>query len=97
MKIIGIYKITSPTNRIYIGQSVNIIKRKSDYKSLCNCNEQHKLFNSLKKYGFKKHKFEIIHTCTPQDIDELEIYYISLYDSCNKNNWIKYKRRWREW
>ena len=27
MKVIGIYKITSPSNRIYIGQTVDFIKR----------------------------------------------------------------------
>lgn len=30
--MIGIYKITSPTNKIYIGQSVNIEKRLKSYK-----------------------------------------------------------------
>ena len=29
--MIGIYKITSPTNRVYIGQSVNIKKRFRSY------------------------------------------------------------------
>jgi hypothetical protein len=29
--MIGIYKITSPTDKIYIGQSIDIDKRKLDY------------------------------------------------------------------
>ena len=48
----GIYKITNPKGKIYIGQSVNIEKRFSSYKSIRNCHYQIKLFNSLKKYGF---------------------------------------------
>ena len=32
----GIYKITSPTNKIYIGQSINIIKRWPSIKSIEN-------------------------------------------------------------
>ena len=52
--IIGIYKITSPSNKIYIGQAVNILKRWKDYKSIKNRN-QPKLDNSLNKYGFENH------------------------------------------
>jgi len=54
-----IYKITSPSERIYIGQSWNWIKRKSVYKRLA-CREQVLLYNSLIKYGFEQHKVEII-------------------------------------
>lgn len=57
--MIGIYKITSPNNRIYIGQSWNIEKRFKNYEIL-DCKGQPKLYNSLKKYGPKNHKFEII-------------------------------------
>ena len=51
MKVIGIYKITSPSNRIYIGQTVDFIKRKSHYRNLKR-NHQIRLFNSIKKYGW---------------------------------------------
>jgi len=30
--MIGIYKITSPSNKVYIGQSINIEKRFKSYK-----------------------------------------------------------------
>ena len=55
----GIYKITNPNNKIYIGQSINIEKRFKRYKSL-DCKGQIKLFNSLKKHGWDDHTFEII-------------------------------------
>jgi len=55
----GIYKITSPSGKIYIGQSTNIEKRVSRYKKL-SCEKQVKLYSSLKKYGWDSHKFEII-------------------------------------
>lgn len=54
-----IYKITSPSGRIYIGKSVNIKKRLSSYKTL-NCASQPILFGSFKKYGYENHKIEII-------------------------------------
>ncbi len=57
--MIGIYRITSPTYKIYIGQSWNIKNRKREY-SKENCFEQIALYNSIKKYGFINHKFDIL-------------------------------------
>ena len=48
--MIGIYKITSPSNKIYIGQSINIERRFNSYKNLSHCKQQIKLYNSLQKY-----------------------------------------------
>lgn len=79
-KKIGIYKITSPSGKIYIGRSVNIDHRKWKYKS-CNCVNQAKIYNSIKKYGWDKHKFEIICICQSEELDNLERHFISLYKS----------------
>ena len=49
--MIGIYKITSPTGRIYIGQSIDIEKRIIKYQNI-KCKSQRLLYNSLFKYGF---------------------------------------------
>lgn len=57
--MIGIYKITNPNGKIYIGQSTNIDKRFYRYKRL-ECKGQIKLYNSLKKYGWDAHIIEII-------------------------------------
>ena len=58
-KIVGIYKITNPKGRVYIGQSINIFKRFSYYKML-QCKGQKKVYSSLVKYGYENHKFEIV-------------------------------------
>ena len=78
----GIYKITSPSGRIYIGQSKDIEKRFSHYKRY-KCKSQNFLYNSFKKYKVKNHLFEILAEL-PEDIeqeviDNYEIVYISLY------------------
>lgn len=86
MKICGIYKITNPKNRIYIGQSVNITRRWGEYSKLSGCGKNTRLINSLKKYGFKTHKFEILHQCNPEHLNDLEIYYIDLFQSFNTKN-----------
>jgi group I intron endonuclease len=77
--MIGIYKITSPTNRIYIGQSVNIESRFSSYKNL-KCKTQVKLHLSFLKYGFEKHKFEIIEECDIKLLNERERYWQDFYN-----------------
>jgi len=78
--ISGIYKITSPTGRIYIGQSTNIKKRVSYYKSL-HCKGQTKIYASLKKHGWENHNFEILLHCDESKLNEMEAYYIDLYKS----------------
>jgi group I intron endonuclease len=81
-KICGIYKITSPSGGIYIGQSKNIINRKWEYASL-KCRDQSRLYNSLKKYGWSNHTFDIICECSESDLNELEKYYIKKFRTFN--------------
>ena len=45
-----IYKITSPTNKIYIGQTINFNRRMNVYKNFNKIIVQKKLVNSFKKY-----------------------------------------------
>ena len=47
-----IYKITSPSNKIYIGQTSNFKNRMSCYKAAKN-KTQVKLYNSLIKYNLE--------------------------------------------
>ena len=82
MKICGIYKITNPSNNIYVGQSIDIIFRWNYYNKL-RCKGQTKLYNSLKKYGVENHKFEILCQCDRSELNNLEVYYIDLYQSFN--------------
>jgi len=79
--MICIYKITSPTNKINIGQTWDWIKRKSVYKRIA-CPEQKYLYNSLKKYGFEAHKIEIL-LILPKTITQLELDFYETY-------WWKY-------
>ena len=77
--MIGIYKITSPSRRIYIGQSVNINSRYIHYKNL-HCKTQIKLYNSIVKYGWENHKFEVIEECEVNFLNERERYWQEHYD-----------------
>lgn len=85
MSNVGIYKMQSPSGRVYIGQSINMYSRKSAYKRM-TCDKQLYLFSSLKKYGFESHNFEVIHPL-PKDVsqevlNDYECLYMELYKSC---------------
>lgn len=86
MRITGIYKITSPSKRVYIGQSKNISERWKSYKYLLNKPyiSQRKLANSFKKYGIGSHLFEVLEECTLEQLNEKELYWQNHYDTINK-------------
>lgn len=82
-----IYKLTSPSGGVYIGQSINIERRHAAYKRK-NCKDQSALYNAILKYGFENFTVDIlfeteINENTKNTLDEMEIYYISFYDSMN--------------
>ena len=84
--IIGIYKITNPKNKSYIGQSINIKRRFREYEML-KCTQQPKIYNSLNKYGVCNHIFEILEICSLGELNEKEkywkIYYNAVCDGLN--------------
>lgn len=69
--MVGIYKITSPTGKVYVGQSTKIEQRFQYYEKL-NCTQQVKLLRSLQKYTPEKHIFEIIEECKSTELNEKE-------------------------
>lgn len=83
-----IYKITSPSGSVYIGQTKNRIRRFRSYKQL-KCLNQSKLYSSFIKYGYENHTIEIVHELpidVPLDVlDRYEFLYWDLYKSCNKS------------
>lgn len=87
MKTTGIYRIITPSGRIYIGQSINIENRIRRYKKAEYCNR--KLYYSIMKYGWENHEFDIIHVLlnsVSQDVlNHYEQYYMDFY----RNNGFK--------
>lgn len=76
--MVGIYKITNPSGKVYIGQSWAIENRWVQHK----CEAKKKglnipLHNSIRKYGFESHKLEIVWGATADvtqsKLDLLEI------------------------
>jgi hypothetical protein len=75
-----IYKLTSPSGKVYIGQTKNIKNRFNQYKNK-HTETQPKLHNSLCKYGFDLHKKEIIEEVLLSELSDREIHWINFYDS----------------
>jgi len=79
-----IYKITSPTGRIYIGCTTkNSINERYKYGV---DRKQHKLYWSVNKYGWENHTKEVIEELTLDNnkdpiLFEREIYWISKFNS----------------
>ena len=82
--MVGIYKITSPSGKIYIGQSVNILSRISKYKN-AKCITQPIILKSILKYGWENHLFEIVLECDKSELNEKERYYQELFNCIGKN------------
>ena len=84
--VIGyIYKITAPNGAVYVGQTINLRKRKSDYRCL-RFKKQTQLWNNCQKYNWNPSEtFEVIDECLCGEdkvfLNEREIYWISFYDS----------------
>ena len=82
---VGIYKITSPTNKVYIGQSWVLYHRFIFYKNMVKNQEddQRKLFNSVAKHGWENHTFEVLmylkSDTTQEWMDYWEIYFWKYY------------------
>lgn len=77
--MVGIYKIESPTGKVYIGQAVDVERRRVTYSKL-KCMGQPKLYSSLKKHGFDSHVFEIIEECLEDQLNVRERYWQDFYN-----------------
>lgn len=89
--MIGIYKITNPKGKIYIGQSVDIEHRFYYYQTSWKwCKAQTKLYNSIDKHGWDNHIKEVIEECTLEQLNEREIYWINELDSVLNGLNLKY-------
>src|SRR6056300_1879275 len=81
-----IYKITSPSGKVYVGQTIRSFEKRMqehrDVKSKCSA-----VRNAIDKYGDEM-KYEIIEDNVPQEqLDEREIYWISYFNSLRPNGY----------
>lgn len=80
LPIPGIYKIISPTGKIYIGRSVNVKKRLREHVNASNSTH---IGRSILKHGYDSHMFEVVcYTINDNDLlNKLEMFFIDYYKS----------------
>jgi group I intron endonuclease len=78
-KITGVYKVTSPTGKSYVGQSLDIHKRWHQYKKHF-FQKQYKLYYSIQKYGYENHIFTILEECAELDLNIRERFWQDFYN-----------------
>jgi len=77
----GVYKFTSPSGKIYIGQTSNFNRRKTEHR-YASKNKINKLYSSFNKYGMDNHKFEILFLSNDvYEKNKMEQFYINFYNS----------------
>lgn len=83
--MIGIYKYTNKTNnKIYIGMSNDILRRKWEHQTMANRGDDTYFHHALAKYGSDNFIFEVIETFDtydPELLGEREKYWIQYYNS----------------
>lgn len=79
-----VYKLTSPDFRIYIGQTVDIKRRLSEYR-IGQASKQKRLKASLDKFGLEMFDVEILFSgsVTKEELNAIERAFIRKYDAEN--------------
>jgi len=80
----GIYKITSPTGKIYIGEAENLKIRCSFYLNPNRVKKQRGIYNSLIKHSVEQHSIDIVEFCSIEKLLERERYWQEYYNSVNE-------------
>jgi len=84
-----LYRLTSPSGAVYIGQTRNLKGRMANYRSIArgkggsHGRHQRLLARSLLRYGFDAHRLDLLHTMAPnvpqEMLDRYEIYVIQMH------------------
>ena len=85
----GIYKITSPTGKIYIGQAVDIAIRLKSYIN-GTCIGQPRIYNSIRKHGWNAHRVEIVQECSEIELNKAERYWQDYYNCVEEGLNLRY-------
>lgn len=90
--MIGIYLIRNTiTDKVYVGQSINIMRRWWEHKSRAfdpnnNCYDK-PLYRSMRKYGTEAFELEVLCECNVEELNELEGKYIAEFNCITPNGY----------
>lgn len=82
-----IYKLTSPSGKSYIGQTINFNKRMLCYRGV-KCCDQLLIYRAIKKYGWKSFTVDILtENAKVEYLDMYEMAFIRFYDTFGENGY----------
>jgi group I intron endonuclease len=81
-----IYCITSPSNKIYIGQTIRSVPKRMTEHAKCE-GSCILLENAIKKYSLECMKVEILLEVNDEMLDEYETMFINMYNSIEPNGY----------
>jgi group I intron endonuclease len=81
-----IYKITNPSNKVYVGKTYDLRKRINSHKCSAKKDKNIILYNSIKKYGWENHKLEVIEDLADELLNEREMYWIKELNTYRHEN-----------
>lgn len=86
-KICGIYKITNIKNDMcYIGQAVDVRQRFMDHAKCglgIDAPQGNKLYQAMMEDGLENFTFELLESCSREDLNAKEKFYIDMFNSCD--------------
>ena len=80
-----IYRYISPSNKSYIGQTINSLQQRA--KNGHNYKNSTYFYNAIQKYGFENFSWEILGEFPIEILSKKEIYYIQLYNTMVPNGY----------
>jgi hypothetical protein len=82
-KLCGIYCLTAPNGKIYVGQSTDLKKRYKQFFEYNTRSGYPSLENEVKVYPREQWRHEILCYCSKAELDELEKFWIKELDATN--------------
>jgi len=81
-----IYKLTSPSGKIYVGKTYNLRKRVNSHKASIKKDKNYVLINSIRKHGWDNHFLEVIEEVEDDLLNDREIYWIKELNTYYQDN-----------
>ena len=79
----GVYKITSPTGKIYVGEAKDLRIRCEYYLTPNRIKKQRAIYNSIIKHSVEKHNIEILELCGLEKLMERERFWQEYFNTVN--------------
>lgn len=82
----GIYKITSPDGKVYVGQATNIERRfKYQHQKMENLKKHSRLYISVLEHGLENHTLSVLEECKKEELNDRERFWQDFYDVLSEN------------